>query len=119
MSQFINLATATEMTLRFRENSENLLKPEFQNQQILPNNETFDRSVIETLLNKPGCSQIRVYSGLDDTLKLHSLIVAVDENGNDIITVANGESTSDEEEDIVENGFRCPPICKPGSPLNP
>jgi len=44
------------------------------------------------------------------------VIVASDENGNDILT--QGPVMLTEENDIIERGNRCPDLCPPSSPLN-
>ncbi len=110
MSHYISLSTAEDMTEKYRLNREDILKTQFQNQNILPLSETFDRSAFEALLDKSGCVGLRIYYGMDNDSKIHAIIVAVDENNEDILT--------DSEDDIVDNGNRCPDLCPPSSPLN-
>jgi len=117
-SHFISLARAIEMTGLFRVQKENILEEEFKNEDILPISETFNRSDLETLLAKPGCAALRTYFGMDESLKVRLVIVAVNEEADDILPLP---SVNEEEEDpgyAVEEGIRCPPICANPSPLN-
>lgn len=120
MNQFISLQTAITMTSLYRSQCNNILKPEFQNQSILPYSEAFDRDVFDIVLAKPGCSGLRIYYGMSEDLKIHTIIAGTDENGNDILpqnsSASSSSTTSDD--DIIENGIRCPDICPSGSPLN-
>lgn len=116
MNHFISLATAAEMTARFRNNRENILNAAFQNQNVLPIAETYDKAAFQTLLNKPGATAIRIYYGMDENLKLHAIIVAVNDNNEDILPAAS--LTIAEEEDIIDSGVRCPELCPASSPLN-
>ena len=114
MSQFISLQQAIDMTTLYRQQKENILEPAYKNQNIQPRCETFDRATLDTLLAKPDCVSIRIYYGMDASLKVHAILVAVDNKGNDILP-ASGMGGMD----IVEDGQRCPVDCPPPSPLNP
>lgn len=116
MNHFISLPEAQGMTKRFRDNKEAVLEASLRHQNILPICETFDKEAFVILLNKPGCVGIRIYYGMDEDLKVHAVIVASDENGNDILT--QGPVMLTEENDIIERGNRCPDLCPPSSPLN-
>ena len=120
MNQFISLAEAIQMTSNFRTNREEILKRNYQNKDILPLSETFDRRELDTVLSQQGCKGIRVYYGMDEQLKVHAIIVGVDENNRDMIP-GSANVTGEEEEDdqIIERGIRCPPICPEESELNP
>jgi len=118
MNQFISLQTAIDMTGLYRSQYENILKAEFQNQNILPLSEAFDREVFDIVLAKQGCAGLRIYYGMSEDLKIHAIIVATDQNGNDILPENVSTSLSAEEDDIIENGNRCPDICPNDSPLN-
>jgi hypothetical protein len=116
MNHFISLATAAAMAKRYRSERENILKTEYQNQNVLPFCETFDKAPFETLLGKTECAGLRIYYGMDENLKLHAIIVAVNEDDEDILPAF--ELAGTEDEDIVDNGNRCPELCPPPSPLN-
>ncbi len=118
-SHFIPLNRAIEMTSLFRSQCENVLAPAFRNQDILPVCETFNRADIESLLAKKQCQAIRIYLGMDTSLKIRIIIVAANGNGEDILPAQSATgSDPDNGEDIVEEGHRCPPACPPPSPLN-
>jgi hypothetical protein len=110
---FISLNSGIEMTARFREEKEGILASAYQNNGILPICETFDRSELDALLAKEDCESLRIYLGMDENLKVRLLLVAVDEESEDILP----ESPT-EEGFIAEEGHRCPDTCPPGSPLN-
>lgn len=105
------------MTTLYRQESENILKPAYQNQNILARSEAFDKAAFDTLLAKNGCAGLRIYYGMDAQLKVHAIIVPIDANGDDILPSQN-LMTTEEGEDIVERGLRCPDICPTASPLN-
>lgn len=119
-SHFISLTRAIEMTSLFRTEKENILATVWQNKDILPICETFNRFDIDTLLAKQNCQALRVYMGMDEQLKLRVLMVAVNENAEDLLpassSIASGTLTDDD--DIIEEGHRYPPSCPPPSPLN-
>ncbi|HKZ65452.1 MAG TPA: hypothetical protein VJ111_03815 [Chitinophagaceae bacterium] len=115
-SHFISLNQAISMTSLFRSQKENILAPSFQNLGILPICETFSRYDVDSLLTKQSCEALRVYLGMDEENNVRLLIVAVNEKGEDILPVLSFGNTVDE--DIVEEGHRCPPSCPPSSPLN-
>ncbi len=117
MNHFITLQEAIDMTTLYRQESENILKPAYQHQNILARSEAFDRAAFDTLLAKNGCAGLRIYYGMDAQLKVHAIIVATDANGNDILPAAT-VAAEDGEDDIVERGIRCPDICPTDSPLN-
>ncbi|MEO6230409.1 MAG: hypothetical protein ABJB11_13640 [Ferruginibacter sp.] len=117
-SHFITVATAASMTGRYRTNRETILATSYKGQDILPLSETFNRGDIDTLLSKTGCAGLRIYFGMDENLKIHSIIVAVNENNEDILPAESTNSLLDDEDDVVEEGQRCPNLCPPPSPLN-
>lgn len=104
------------MTTRFRNNRENILKTEYEDQNILPFSETFDRAAFDALLNEDGAQGLRIYYGMDENLKIHTIIVGVNENNEDILPTSTLALT-EEEPYIVENGTRCPELCPAPSPL--
>lgn len=119
-AHFISIQTAATMTASYRSNRETILASIYKNQDILPLSETFNRDLFDELLSKTGCEGIRIYYGMDEYLKVHAIIVAVDEDNNDILPQpTNGEEEEEEEEDFIgEEGQRCPNLCPPTSSLN-
>ena len=115
--RFIPLSEAVEMTTRYRQNKDQVINPEYAHQDILAICDKFDRSIFETLISKTNCSAIRIYYGMDETLKIHPIVVAVNENDEDILPVSGLSSTLDSD-DTGEDSLRCPPWCPPPSPLN-
>ena len=109
MANFIPLSQAVEMTTRFRTNKDNVVALSFSGQDILANSDTFDVQSIKELLNKPNCTAVRLYYGMDETLKIKPILVAVNGSDEDII---EGDQTA------IDDTIRCPPICPLSSPLN-
>lgn len=111
----ISLQLAAEMTLRYRQNRTTVVAPTLAGQDVLPLSETFSAIAVQGLLSNPACTAIRIYYGMDVSLKVHAILVGVNINNEDILPPA-----TDEEEDgkILEDSLRCPPVCPPPSPLN-
>ena len=84
-SHFIPLSQAIEMTSLYRSQRENILATPYQNQNILPICETFNRADVDTIMAKQNCEAIRIYFGMDETFKVKVIIVPVDENAEDIL----------------------------------
>lgn len=121
-NHFIDLESAIGMTALYRSEKENILGENFKNRDILAISERFERQAIDRLLACEGCEGLRIYYGMSLDLKVHAILVAVDGSGNDLLPkeIISSIKTDDEEEPvIVEESFRCPPICRDGSPLNP
>ena len=113
-SGFISLAKAKEMTTRYRQNRNSVISPTYAGQDLIPICDKFDRNVFDKLLSKPNCTAIRLYYGMDASLKIHPIVVAVNEKDEDILS---GDSNL-EADDIGDDSLRCPPYCPPPSPLN-
>lgn len=116
-SHFISLQTAIDMTTHYRSNRETILAVAYQEQDILPLSETFNRAAIDSLLAVNGCAGIRIYYAMDpndDTV--HAILVAVNEGNEDILP--SNSLLNEAEPEIVEIGQRCPPSCPPASDLN-
>lgn len=111
---FISLQTAVDMTSLYQTNREVILAESYQGRDVLPLNETFHRDAIDTLLGTPGCEGIRIYPGMDEDDRVHLILVAVNEDNEDILP-----SSTNEVPVIVEVAQRCPPTCPPESVLNP
>lgn len=117
MSQFISLSEAVALTTRYRNNRETILKTNFQNAAILPLSESFDRAAIDAVLARSGCQGLRIYYGMDESLKVHAVLVGTDPEGKDILPPSS--LTAEGEEDyLIEHSIRCPDICPASSALN-
>jgi len=113
-AHFISLQQAVDMTSAYRAEKETILATAFQNSDILPLSETFNRAAFDALLSIENCAAIRIYYGMDENNKVHAVIVAVNDSNEDIIP----ESFIENDESIVEEGQRCPDLCPPSSALN-
>ena len=109
-NHFIPLSQAIEMTVKYRDDMEMILDPEFRNKAVLPLSETFNREDIDRLMDQAGCEGIRLYYSMDDKSKFHMIIVGVNERNEDILVDQNAL--------IIESAVRCPAVCPPSSPLN-
>lgn len=116
-SHLITLTAAQALTAACRSNRNSILQSGYQDQDILPPSETFNRTDIDLLLAQDGCEAIRIYYGMDTNLKLHAVLVAVNEDNEDILPSQTINPLS-LEDIIIEEGQRCPIICPPESPLN-
>ncbi len=126
MNNLITLLEAVTMTTLYRAQKDNILAPGFQGKNILAISETFDKDAFQAVLDQQGCESIRIYYGMNDDLSIHSIIVGVDANNEDLLpqssdatpkNLETNEGTDDPP--IVEVGLRCPPHCPPPSALNP
>ena len=104
----ISLGDAIELTTRYRTN-----RP-----SNFPICETFDAEAISKLLAVSGCSFVRIYYGMKENLDVDAVLVAVNENGEDILPANTNAISDDSDPVILEDGIRCPPDCPPSSPLN-
>ena len=111
---FIPLAEAITMTSTFRKQKELILNPIYQGKNILPICETFDRTLFDSILLQPGCAGIRLYFAMDNLLKIHAVMVGVNENNEDMLPSNEMDNTIQ----IIEEGTRCPDNCPPSSSLN-
>ncbi len=110
LQQSITLPEAISMTTDYRGNNEKILDPLFQHKDILPYSETFNREVFDAVLAQPNCQGLRLYYSMDNKMKVHIIVVAVNSLNEDILS--DGDSL------IIEKGTRCPALCPPSSPLN-
>ena len=108
MQHQITLAQAIDYTTRFRENPS----------EDTPYSETYLASSVKALLDQDGCHSFRIYLGRKADNRICSILVAVAENGQDILPSNNPALLADDEGIILEDAFQCPPICPPPSPLN-
>jgi hypothetical protein len=114
----IPLATAVEMTKRLRENRNTILAEQYQRQDIVAICETFDADSIQAILTQDGCVSLRIYYGMDESLKMHAILVGADINGKDILPPQADAAANSPIGEIMEDGLRCPTMCPPPSPLN-
>ena len=118
-SKFISLQQAVEMTTRYRQNKDRVINSQYAGMDILALCDKFDRTTFDTLLEKTDCSAIRIYYGMDESLKIHPVVVAVNESDEDILPDSSlGSNLEVEDDDIGDDALRCPPYCPPPSPLN-
>jgi len=122
MNNVISLEQAIAMTTLFREQRDSLINPDILGKNILPDSETFDRTVFDKILSQPGCVGLRIYAGLTPELMRKSIIIGVNEENEDMLPASlttSGEEGDGEDDLIAEEGQACPPFCPPPSPLNP
>lgn len=126
---FISLDQAKKMTKKFRGEKKKLVKDEHHAKEPLPVCETFERAGFDALLAQPGCVAVRCYYSMDDEMKVHLVIVGVNEKDEDIIPNQSSSVSSktmslssldggQTEAVILENANRCPTQCPPPSDLN-
>jgi hypothetical protein len=108
MQHQITLAQAIELTSNFRTNPG----------EDMPYAETFSAGSVKALLEQEGCHSFRIYLGRKTDDRICSILVAADENGQDILPQNNPALLTDDEGIILEDAFQCPPVCPPPSPLN-
>lgn len=113
----IALEQAVEMTTRYRAHKEQVIREEYAGRNILPISETFNRAAIDRLLAQPGCAGLRLYYSMSEDLRLHAILVGVNEQEQPILS-ATGDPDETEGE-ILEVSKLCPPLCEGPSPLNP
>jgi hypothetical protein len=116
IDHFIPLSQAVDMTTLYRENKEGILASQYQNTNILPICESFNRSIFDTILAQQNCEGIRLYFGMDQNLNVRMIIVGVNGDNEDMVPEVNSIETEDD--NIGEDGIRCPTNCPPPSVLN-
>jgi hypothetical protein len=92
----VPLETAAKLTAHYRESA-----PKGSQAGCM-----FPRDVFERLLAQPGCAGIRIYWGRSEMRERETVLVAVDEEANDM---TDGE--------LFDWGYPCPPFCGGGSVL--
>ena len=118
MSQKITLSKAIEMTSRYRSQRESILLPEFRGLGLLPVCETIDRSDVALVLAQTDCTGLRIYYGMYEDQTVHAVLVGVNAMNEDILPAGTLTAQAEEEGEIINDGYRCPPVCPPDSPLN-
>jgi hypothetical protein len=117
-SNLIALSKAKQLKSFFKAQKGLLINPKISAKDVIPDSETFNRTAIDRLLAIPGCVGIRIYTGLDEEFKLHSILVGVNDKGEDLIIPSVTENNAEEGGEVVEEALRCPPICPLTSKLD-
>lgn len=110
-SNLVPVSRAKEMITKYRENKNTILASEYKDSAVLATSETFNAEDVRLLLSQEGCVGFRVLYGMDNELKVHSILVGVDKEGQDIIIKNIGSGLKDDEGYVVEESTRCPPLC--------
>ncbi len=109
MKHEITLAEAVDMTNRYRD----------QRPTNYPISESFDLASIQRLLATPGAAKLRIYYGLKADGKMNAILVVADSEEQDILPAELDQlAETNSDPVILQDGYRCPPACPPGSPLN-
>jgi hypothetical protein len=130
----ITLGRAKQMTRTYREQKDQILKPEFTGRDILAISDTISRDAIDRLLAQPGCVAMRIYYGMDEQLRIKPILVGVNEKNEDMLRIQSttvtasvstmtttsieGSTSGEKEGEILDEMGRCPPGCVT-SELNP
>lgn len=104
----ISLQTAIDMTTRYRAN-----RP-----SNFPICETFEKEVIQRVLDTTSCASFRVYYGMRENQNVSAILVAADAEGNDLLPSALTIEKGTDDPVIIDDGYRCPDLCPPDSPIN-
>ncbi len=115
---FISLQQAIDMTTSYRNQREKMLEPSYRDQGVLPTCETFDKTLVQQVLDQDQCVSFRVYFGMDNNKQVRTILVGVNADGKDILP-EKSDAAAGEEGLIVDIAARCPPFCPPPSALNP
>jgi hypothetical protein len=67
---------------------------------------SFEKGAVDKILAQPGCTQLRIYYGLNEEGKPNLVLVGVDSAGKDMTKAC-----------IMERGTLCPPFCDSQSEL--
>lgn len=116
VNHLISLKQAKEMTALYRNEKENILKPEFQGKNVLLTCETFDRSAFDEVLAQSKCAGVRIYFGMNADLTIKVIVVGVDSENKDILPTNTTAAITSGGGIIVEEGRPCPDFC-PDPPL--
>jgi hypothetical protein len=107
-SHEISLQTAIDMTSRYRG----------KRPINFPICETFEKAAIQKLLDTAGCASFRIYFGMKADDRVDAILVSADAEGKDILPNLSADAGDTDEPVILEDGYRCPDLCPPGSPIN-
>jgi hypothetical protein len=85
LNHYIPLADAVGMVSRFAANPDIMLSPEMRGRNIIPQHETFNLKLIDSLICQKKAVAFRIYNAKTPDGKLHMVLVGVDGDGQDII----------------------------------
>lgn len=114
----IPVENAEVMTALCRAQKENILATSKQGQGIIPTCETFSRDAFDLLLDISECTGVRIYSAMDNDLKIRFVICGVNSANEDVFIPVTPSLGGEPVPSVIENGIRCPNECPPDSPLN-
>lgn len=92
----ISLEDASKLTANFRQAFPSAVKAN-----------AYGKRLMQQLLEQENCDGFRIYNGLDDEGSQQLVIVAVDQNGNDLYDGI-----------LLDRAQPCPTICSSENPLN-
>ncbi|MDB5191431.1 MAG: hypothetical protein JWQ96_994 [Segetibacter sp.] len=110
----IPLNKAIEMTRRYRKDQEKVLADPYKGKNILSFSETFSKKALMPFFINDECEYIRIYFGMDDEMKVHSILVGANAKDEDLLP----SSITEDDNEILEEARRCPDFCPPPSDLN-
>ena len=121
----ISLAKAKDMTHRYQQKRNDILKDEYAGKNVLSICETFSKEAFDAYFTNDQCKGIRIYYGMDGDMLVHAIIVGVDDQNRDMLPKDNGsmlrataEGDGDDDPPLLEESERCPEECPPPSDLN-
>ena len=116
-SNYITLARFLQMKQAYADNKNSILQPPYQGSEFLCISELFNIDAINNLAAVDGCAGMRIYYGMDSDKTVHAMMVAVGQDGRDILPDAQAPkfaaAVGTKPPPIVEEGQRCPPSCPP------
>lgn len=77
--------------------------------------ETFPATVVQELLDEPGCAYLRIYLGRKPDDSVVTVLVGANDSEADILPTGDADNATAV---ILEDGFRCPQFCPPPSSLH-
>lgn len=101
----ISLQQAIDMITRYKAN-----RP-----VNFPLSEKFDVEAINKLISPEDCKYLRIYYGMKEDMEVHAILVAANATDEDLLP---SNEAAENDNVIVEDSLRCPPVCPPPSPLN-
>ncbi len=103
----ISLQDAIGMTTKYRQNPA----------ADCPQYESFDVEAVKTLISNVQCKFLRIYLGMKEDNQISLILVAADEQGQDLLPNTTESNSIADDNPILEDGFRCPQFCPSNSVL--